>query len=72
IDCDLYSSTVTVFENFADRIKPGSVIVFDEYFNYPNWQAHEHKAFCEFVAKHDTSFRYIAYSVQQVAVIIDG
>ena len=72
IDCDLYSSTVTVFENLADRIKPGTVLVFDEYFNYPNWQAHEHKAFCEFVTKHNVSFRYIAYSVQQVAVIIDG
>lgn len=72
VDCDLYSSTVDVFSAFADRIVPGTVLVFDEYFNYPNWQAHEHKAFREFVAAHDLDYRYVAYSVQQVAVVIDG
>jgi hypothetical protein len=70
IDCDLYSSTVTIFETFADRIVPGTVLVFDEYFNYPNWQAHEHKAFREFVDRSGLSFRYVAYSVQQVAVVV--
>lgn len=70
IDCDLYSSTVTIFENFADRIVPGTVLVFDEYFNYPNWQAHEHKAFTEFRERSPHQFRYIAYSVQQVAVVV--
>lgn len=70
IDCDLYSSTVTIFETFADRIQPGTVLVFDEYFNYPNWQAHEHKAFREFVERSGLSFRYVAYSVQQVAVVV--
>jgi hypothetical protein len=25
------------------------VIVFDEYFNYPGWRAHEYKAFQEFI-----------------------
>ncbi len=71
IDCDLYSSTVTVFETFADRIVPGTVLVFDEYFNYPNWQAHEHKAFREFASAVGLRFRYVAYSVQQVAVVIE-
>ena len=71
IDCDLYSSTVTIFEAFADRIVPGTVLVFDEYFNYPNWQAHEHKAFTEFRDNSPHQFRYVAYSVQQVAVIVE-
>ncbi|MEM9027608.1 MAG: class I SAM-dependent methyltransferase [Pseudomonadota bacterium] len=69
VDCDLYSSTVAVFENFADRIVPGTVIVFDEYFNYPNWTKHEHKAFREFATKSNLDFQYFGYSIQQVAVI---
>lgn len=71
IDCDLYSSTVDVFDAFADRIAPGTVLVFDEYFNYPNWQAHEHKAFREFMTRSGLGFRYMAYSVQQVCVLIE-
>jgi hypothetical protein len=47
IDCDLYSSTKTVFDNFADYIVPGTVIVFDEYYNYGTYQDHEYKAFKE-------------------------
>jgi hypothetical protein len=69
IDCDLYSSTVTIFDQFGPRIVQGTVLVFDEYFNYPNWQHHEHKAFEEFKAKSGLTFRYVAYSVQQIAVV---
>lgn len=69
IDCDLYSSTATVFEHLGPRIVPGSVLVFDEYFNYPNWKAHEHKAFEEFKARSGLTFRYIGYSIQQVVVV---
>ncbi len=68
IDCDIYSSTVTILDCFRDRIKPGTVIVFDEYFNYPNWRAHEHKAFEEFVAETGLRFEYLAYSFRQLSV----
>ena len=30
VDCDIYSSTVTILENCNDRIKPGTIIRFDE------------------------------------------
>jgi hypothetical protein len=59
IDCDLYSSTQTVFAKLRKRIVPGTIIVFDEYFNYPNWQRHEHKAFMEWVAQDHVIFEYI-------------
>jgi hypothetical protein len=45
IDCDLYSSTKTIFDLCKERIVPGTVISFDEYFNYPGWQNGEYKAF---------------------------
>jgi hypothetical protein len=72
LDADLYSSTVTVFNAFEDRIGPGTVLLFDEYFNYPGWQEHEHKAFLEFIEKTGLSYEYIAYNTrgEQVAVQI--
>ncbi len=72
IDCDLYQSTKCIFEHLGDRIVPGTVIVFDEYFNYPNWQEHEFKAFQELVAERRIRYEYLAYARFQVAVRIDG
>ena len=70
IDCDLYSSTVDILTYLADRIQPGTIILFDEYFNYPNWENHEYKAWQEFIGKYHVSYEYLGYSRQQVAVRI--
>ena len=70
IDCDVYSSTRDIFQALADRIVPGSILVFDEYFNYPYWQHHEFKAFQEFVAAHKVSYEYLAYARIQVVIRI--
>jgi hypothetical protein len=70
VDCDLYSSTVTIFDHLEKQIVPGTVIVFDEYFNYPAWQVHEHKAFREFLARTGRSCRYTGYSFQQVVAVM--
>ena len=74
VDCDLYSSSATIFGLLEDRIVPGTVIVFDEYFNYPTWREHEHKAFREFVDRRHVGFRYLgAVSCnKQLAVIFDS
>ena len=71
VDCDLYSSTKTIFDNLKNQIVPGTVIAFDEYFNYPGWQEGEYKAFAEFVAEKNIDFEYIARTdKEQVAVKI--
>ncbi len=72
IDCDLYSSTVTILEGIRERLQPGSIILFDEYFNYPGWERHEFKAWREFVDKYAIAYEYIGYARQQVAVRISG
>jgi predicted O-methyltransferase YrrM len=74
VDCDLYSSTKTVFRFLGDRIVPGTIIVFDEYFNYPGWQLHEYRAFQEFVAASQLKYEYLGLvpSHAQVAVGIVG
>ena len=72
VDCDIYTSTVMIFQALRERIQPGTVIVFDEYFNYPGWRAHEYKAFQEFVQETGLSYKYIGVSGEKghVAVAI--
>lgn len=74
LDADLYSSTATILEHVGSRLRPGSVIVFDEYFNYPGWEQHEHRAWQEFMAKTGIACRYVAFTGnnEQVAVIVTG
>ena len=61
IDCDLYSSTKTVLNHLGEKMIPGTIIVFDDYFNYPGWQQHEYLAFKEFTEEHQIRFEYIGY-----------
>jgi hypothetical protein len=70
IDCDIYKSTKDIFDNIENFVRKGTVIVFDEYFNYPNWQEHEYKAFQEFIANKKLKYKYLAYATTQVAVKI--
>ncbi|RPH51161.1 MAG: class I SAM-dependent methyltransferase [Desulfobacteraceae bacterium] len=72
VDCDLYSSTRTIFELLGGRIHPGCVIVFDEYFNYPGWEECEYMAFKEFLRRTGLECEYICYNrlSEQVAVKI--
>lgn len=61
IDCDLYSSTKTVFQYLGPYIQNGTFIAFDEYFNYPGWKDNEFKAFQEWLKQGKLEFEYIAY-----------
>jgi len=72
IDCDIYSSTEQVFDLIADRIVPGTIIVFDEFFNYHGFELHEYKAFYELIEANDLSFEFISFSGQEVGVRIKG
>ena len=62
VDCDLYSLTKTIFKWLDKQIVEGTVILFDEYFNYPFWEHHEYKAFQEFVKKNNIRYEYLCYS----------
>jgi hypothetical protein len=70
IDCDLYQSAKTVLDLIAGRLTAGTVIVFDEYFNFPFWRDHEFRAFQELVVSRSLRYRYLAYARAQVAVAI--
>jgi Macrocin-O-methyltransferase (TylF) len=72
VDADLYSSTKLVLEHVGPRLVPGSVIIFDEYFNYPGWEEHEHRAWQEYVKTSGIEFRFEAYTSnnEQVALVV--
>ncbi len=62
VDCDIYSSTKEVFEQLADNIMSGTVIVFDEFHNYPEAEQHEFRAFQEFLDATGKTPVYLAYN----------
>ncbi|MGH3435504.1 MAG: class I SAM-dependent methyltransferase [Sciscionella sp.] len=74
IDCDLYASTTTVLDHVGSRMRAGSVILFDEYFNYPGWREHEFRAWLEYATRTGTRSSYQAYTLdnEQVAIKIEG
>jgi len=73
VQADLYSATKTVLELVGSRLVAGSVVLFDEYFNYPGWQDGEHRAWLEYVDKTGLSFHYAGYTYdhEQVIVVVD-
>jgi hypothetical protein len=62
VDGDLYSSAKTVLDLVGPRLRPGSIVHFDEFFNYPGWKQHEHKAWLEYVDRTGVEFEYVAYT----------
>jgi hypothetical protein len=74
VDCDIYSSTQIILAQLKSRIAPGTIIVFDEYYNYPGWEMHEFLAFQEYIEANEVSYQYIGLvpGHQQVAVKIIG
>ena len=70
VDCDLYSSTKTVLDNLKNQIKAGTIILFDEYFNYPGWQEGEYKAFQEFIMENQLHYEYLAYRNTHEQVLV--
>jgi len=70
LDADLYSSTKTVLDAFHAHIVPGTVILFNEYWNHPTWKKHEYKAWQEHCATYGVKYEYIGYASdhQEVAI----
>ena len=49
IDCDLYSSSKYVLSTLKDKIVSGTIVVFDELGGYDGYEAHEYRAFKQFI-----------------------
>lgn len=70
IDCDTYEATKTVFQILQSNISAGTLILFDEYFGYRNWENGEFKALQEFISANKLHYTYLAFSNRQVLLQI--
>ncbi|HBP19891.1 MAG TPA: methyltransferase [Planctomycetes bacterium] len=68
VDCDLYASTKGALDALADRLPPGAILLFDDYFNYPGWEECEHRALLEFARERERAYEYLAFARHQVCV----
>jgi len=70
LDADLYSSTKYVLDKLENRIVSGTVISFDEIYNYPEYRDHEIKAWVEFVNKKNISYDWIVRTDREHATCL--
>jgi hypothetical protein len=59
-----------VLSLLGERIVSGTVIVFDEYLGFPNWQRGEYRAWQQFVETRGLRYRYRAFGNTPVAVLV--
>jgi hypothetical protein len=80
IDCDLYNSTLYVLETLHkhNKLVKGTMILFDELYNYQYFDQHEFRAFQEFFAKTGLTYSWVAHTSSpvvwngnQAAIIIE-
>ncbi|MDT8369661.1 MAG: class I SAM-dependent methyltransferase [Longimicrobiales bacterium] len=68
IDTDTYEAAACIFDHCRNRFVSGSIVVMDEFFNYPNWKNGEYRAWQErFV---DDDFAYLAFARRQACVVM--
>lgn len=72
IDCDTYEATKIILDEIGDRLRPGTIVLFDEYFGYRGWKLGEYKAWQERVAAAGIEYEYLAFSEIEVALRIQA
>lgn len=70
VDGDLYSSAKTVLDHCGPRLRAGSIVHFDEFFNFPGWKRHEYRAWTEYVERTGVEFEYVAYTYSDNQVTV--
>ncbi len=70
VDGDLYSSAKTVLDLCGPRLRAGSIVHFDEFFNFPGWRRHEYRAWTEYVERTGVEFEYVAYTYNDNQVTV--
>ncbi|WP_454286046.1 class I SAM-dependent methyltransferase [Rhizobium arsenicireducens] len=60
VDTDTYTPCKTILTLCADRLVPGSVILFDELLSYPGWRLGEYKALTECIDRQRYTWKAFA------------
>ncbi len=66
LDMDTFTPTKFTLEKIKPFLTKGSILLFDQFYGYPNWQHHEYKAFKEVF--NDEEYKYIAFCESEVAI----
>ena len=67
-DLDTYNSTSFVLKLVKNHLQPGTIILFDEFYGFPNWEKYEYKAFKEEID--ENKFKFIAFGSRQACIKI--
>ena len=67
-DLDTYNSTSFVLKLVKNEFQPGTIILFDEFYGFPNWEKYEYKAFKEEID--ENKFKFIAFGSRQACIKI--
>lgn len=67
-DLDVYNPTKYALSVLKNRLRPGTVILFDEFHGYPGWEHNEKRALEEVLGA--SEYKFIAFSRKQAAIQI--
>ena len=70
MDMDLYQSSKFTLSKVKPYLQKGSIILFDELYNYINWKSGEYKALKEIFEDHEYIYRSFNLQGAQVAIQI--
>lgn len=70
IDCDIYSSTKTILDCMKPYISKGTILLFDEFIGYQDFEINEIKAFMEFIKETKLEYKYLYSAKEQVSLKI--
>lgn len=66
---DIYSSAKTILFNCHEKIIRGTIIVFDEFYNYQGYEHHEYKAWKEYCETFNVKFKYIGHTLSEQVMV---
>lgn len=68
LDLDTYESTKYVLEKIKPRLEENSILIFNQFYNFPGWSSGEYKAFSETFDENE--YDYIAFGLRTTHVVV--
>ena len=69
VDCDTYETTKFILKNIKPYLSKGTIILFDEFYNFSGWSVGEYKALIE--TFEEKEYKYLAFSHNKGNVAIE-
>ena len=70
IDCDVFNSAYYALDSLKERIIKGTLIQFDEFYNFYGWKNHEYKALNKFLLENNLKINYIGFTDRRILIEI--